>query len=167
VDVSDASPIREVALSINGQELAKDASAPYAFLIDPLAGPAGTHTISATAKDLPGNSSAPRTINLIFDHGQDTSPPSVVVTSPAPGVTVGTKTTLTFRVDDPEGLRRVSIQLDGQSAGGADASGNGARVEVDIDPAAQGLAAGAHTLGVSVRNTAGLVATTTFDFTVP
>lgn len=167
VEAVDDTGVRSVTLAIDGQVVATDATRPYVFLVDPRGGPAGPHRVTAAAIDAAGNRSAHAVLDVVFDHGRDETPPSADLLTPPDGATFTSKTTVAFRLDDPQGLRRVSIQIDGQTAGGADLTGNGARVEVDIDPSALRLAPGPHVLGVSVRNAAGLTAARVVNFGVP
>jgi len=159
----DDTHVRDVALLFDGREVARDTSAPHAFLVDPGAGPAGPHRISAIATDVSGNQSAEAAITLTFDAQADTTPPDVTIEAPAQGSTLSGRVPITARMSDPAGLKRVSVLLDEKVIASADLSGSAARAEFSWNASAAGVRPDSHVIGVRVENAAGLLTMATVN----
>jgi hypothetical protein len=88
--------------------LASDTSAPWELTWDSATVTPGAHSIAVRAYDLEGNISTLPSVDFTV---LDTTPPSVAITSPANGSTVGKNTTITISASasDNVGVARVEI----------------------------------------------------------
>ena len=105
-----------VQFKLDGANLgAEDTSAPYGLSWDTRTASNGTHTLTAVARDQLGVqwSSGPVSVTVF----NDTTPPSVSVTSPAGGATVSGAVTLTANASDNVGVAGVQFQVDGNNNG--------------------------------------------------
>ena len=114
--------------------------------------PIGVTTVTVTATDVAGNTSAASFTVTV----RDTTPPSVTITSPAADQTydVGQTFTFSYTVGDVVGVASQRATLDGA------AIVNGATINT------AGMMAGTHTLQVVARDAAGNVTIVTRTFTV-
>jgi len=105
-----------VQFQVDGANLgAEDTSAPYEIPWNTLTATNGTHTITAVARDSLGVRWTSNTVTVtVFN---DTTPPSVSVTSPAAGATVSGTITMTANASDNVGVVGVQFQVDGVNAG--------------------------------------------------
>lgn len=156
---NDDGVVYDVTLSLDGREVARDLSAPYAFLIDTQLAGAGPHSLSAVATDAAGNRSAATAINVAFDDGPDDSPPIITMESPSEGQTLAGRINIVARLADPAGLQRVTLLLDGHRLVQRDLTGSGVRISVSWNASGAGVVAGFHTLTITATNRSGLVGT--------
>jgi hypothetical protein len=112
----------------------------------------GSHTLTAIARDTANltTTSAPRSVTV----NNDTTPPTVAITTPASGATVGGTVTVTATASDNVAVGGVQFKLDGVNLGG----------EVTAPPYTVGwnttaAANGSHTLTAVARDTANLTTT--------
>jgi hypothetical protein len=104
-----------VQFQIDGNNFGPEAtSAPYTAQWNTLNATNGTHTIAATARDAAGNrSTASVTVTVM----NDTTPPSVSITSPTAGATVSGTVNVTANATDNVGVVGVQFKLDGANLG--------------------------------------------------
>src|SRR5207245_2685265 len=97
---------------------AEDATAPYSISFNTTGASNGLHTLTAVARDAAGNrtTSAPVTITV----ANDTTAPTVSITSPAGGATVSGTITVTANASDNVGVAGVQFLLDGAALGAED-----------------------------------------------
>src|SRR5439155_8620229 len=74
----------------------------------------GPHVLAAIARDAAGNQ---RTASVSVMVANDTTPPTVTVTSPAPGALVSGTITFTVNATDDVGVAGVQLRLDGVNVG--------------------------------------------------
>ncbi len=161
IDARDDALVREVVLSVDGVELARDPSFPYAFLIDSQAAPPGNHRVTATATDVAGNRSGEASITVSFNPGTDTTPPDVALLSPSSGDRLHGPVTISARLVDAGGLSRVSVALDGVVIATRRVEGPAARIDFKWNASAPGVRPGDHALDVIVLDRANLSETAT------
>ncbi len=96
---------------VNGVEVT---AAPYSISWNTTTASNASHTITAVARDAAGNrtTSAPVTVTVF----NDTTPPTVSITSPASGSTVSGTITVTASASDNVGVAGVQFKLDGLNA---------------------------------------------------
>src|SRR6266850_33938 len=113
--------VQSVQFKLDGANLgARDTSSPYAISWDTRTASNASHTLTAVARDVFGVdwTSNPVTVTVF----NDTTPPSVSVTSPAAGATVSGTITMTANASDNVGVVGVQFQVDGVNAGAEDTS---------------------------------------------
>src|SRR5207247_1867826 len=155
-----------VQFKLDGANLGgEDTSSPYSVSWNTTGASNGSHTLTARARDAAGNAttSSPVTVTVF----NDTSPPTVSITSPSSGSThSGTLTVPTC--DAPLVGALPVFYLDGANLGGEDTS---APYSVSWDTT--GASNGAHTLTARARDAAGnattssAVTVTVFNDTTP
>src|SRR2546422_5068215 len=104
--------VRGVQFKVDGANLgAEDTSAPYSVPWNTTTASNGSHTLTAVATDLLGGTwtSDPVTVTVF----NDTTPPTVSITSPASGTTVGATISVTASASDNVGVVGVQFLLDG------------------------------------------------------
>jgi len=170
--------------------LGSDASEPYAVTLDPRRLMLGAWTLQARATDSWGNVSlsAPVSVTVV-----DVTPPTVVLTAPAPGAVLGGDVALTATASDDRGISRVSWYASGRLVGSSysppyayawrtrddpngpsrlvaravDGSGNVAEAEIQVsvlnDRAAPQVTLASPLAGATLTGSAVLTATATDD----
>lgn len=116
---SDAGGIDRVEFRVDGATVATDTTAPYSVTWDSATVGDGDHAITARAVDAAGNAtvSAARTVNVV----NDTTGPTVALTAPADGATVGGTVAMAADAADPSGVTQVEF-LVGTTVVGTDAT---------------------------------------------
>lgn len=112
-----------VQFKLDGINLgAEDRSAPYTTSWNTTSAAAGSHTLTAEARDSAGRkaTSSPISVTVSNDTTPDTTPPVVSLTSPLDGSTVGGTTTVAASASDNIGVVGVRFELDGSSLGAED-----------------------------------------------
>ena len=138
-----------VQFRVDGTNIgAEDTVAPYSISIDTTTAVNGPHTLAAVARDAAGNrtTSAPVTITV----ANDTTAPTVSITSPAGGATVSGTITVTANASDNVGVAGVQFLLDGAALGTEDTAAPFA-VSWNTTTATNG----SHTLTAAARDAAG------------
>src|SRR5205823_5481873 len=105
-----------VQFKLDGNNLgAEDTTAPYSVPWDTTTASNGSHTLTAVARDSLGMlwTSDPVTVTVF----NDTTPPSVSITSPASGTIVGGTISVTASASDNVGVVGVQFLLDGVNVG--------------------------------------------------
>jgi uncharacterized protein (TIGR03790 family) len=118
----------------------------------------GPHTLSAVASDAAGNA-ATSSISVTMD----TTPPTVSVTAPANGATVGGTVAVSANATDSVGITGVQFQLDGANLGGVMA-GVGPSYSYSWNTA--GVANGWHTVAAVASDAAGNTATSSVSIMI-
>src|SRR6266446_746554 len=116
VTVVGALTVRGVQFKLDGANLgAEDLSAPYSVSWNTTTASNGSHTLTAVARDSLGVlwTSDPVTVTVF----NDTTPPTVSITSPASGAIVGGTISVTASASDNVGVAGVQFLLDGLNAG--------------------------------------------------
>lgn len=117
-DATDAVGVVKVELLVDGRLLDTDTTAPYAATWDTAAAANGTHTLLARAYDSAGNVGRSAEVTVTVTGGvEDTTAPTVDLTNPADGATVGGTVTLTATAADDVGVTEVEFFVDGVSLG--------------------------------------------------
>jgi hypothetical protein len=108
---SDNIGVNRVEFYLDGVLKSTGTTAPYSFIWDTATVANGSHTLSAKAYDATGNvgQSGNDTVTVF----NDTTPPTVSLTAPAPGSTVSGTATVTAAATDNVGVSRVEFYLDG------------------------------------------------------
>ena len=115
---TDAVGVAKVELLVDGRLLDTDTTAPYAASWDTAAAANGTHTLLARAYDAAGNVGRSAEVVVTVTGGvEDTTAPTVNLTNPVNGATVGGTVTLTATAADDFGVTRVEFFVDGVSLG--------------------------------------------------
>jgi hypothetical protein len=158
---SDNVGVVGVQFLLNGVNLgAEDTSSPYAVSWDTTSVSAGSHALTARARDAAGNTTTSSTITVTIP---DATAPTVSVTAPANGATVTGTVSVTASASDNVGVVGVQFLLDGANLGAEDTT---APYSVSWNAAA--ATAGAHTLQARARDAAGNTTTSaTITVTVP
>src|SRR4029079_1090191 len=96
---SDNVAVAGVQFKLDGANLgAEDTTSPYAVSWDTTTAAAGTHGLTATARDAAGNGATPSTLSVPVNN-----PPSVAITSPGPGATLSLASAVTASASDDGG----------------------------------------------------------------
>jgi thermitase len=116
VSAGDNVGVTTVSLSVDGLSVGTDTASPYAFQWDTTLAPDGAHNLTATATDAAGNSSS-ASITVNVSHPLiDTSPPTVVITSPGDGSKVSINVSVNVKTSDNVGVKKVELYVDGALA---------------------------------------------------
>lgn len=120
VNASDNVGVVKVDLKLNGLTVGTETVAPWTFSLDTTAMPDGAATLSATASDLAGNTRTASASLTIANGGGgstgtagDTTPPTVVISSPAAGSTVSGTVSISAAATDASGVSMLSVSVDG------------------------------------------------------
>ncbi len=117
-DATDTVGVTKVEFLVDGRLLATDTTAPYSAAWDTAAAANGAHTLLAKAYDSAGNIGSSAEVGVTVTGGvEDTTAPTVNLTSPTTGATVGGTVTLTATAADDVGVTKVEFFLDGGSLG--------------------------------------------------
>jgi hypothetical protein len=156
-----------VQFLVNGVNLgAEDTTAPYELVWATLGVPNGVYTLEAVARDAAGNQAG--SPGLVVAVANDTTAPTLSITSPAGGTLSGTVTVSAGAADD-FGVAGVRFLLDGASLGAEDTT-----APYELAWATLTVANGEYTLSAVARDAAGnqttaasVVVTVANDTTAP
>ncbi|HMC78494.1 MAG TPA: Ig-like domain-containing protein, partial [Vicinamibacterales bacterium] len=138
-----------VQFLLNGLPLGdEDTTAPYEVAWDTATAGNGAHTLTAIARDAAGQATTSVAVSVTV--ANDTTAPTVTVTSPGAASSVGATVTLSATAADDIGVSGVQFLLDGTPLGAEDTT---APYELAWDTAP--IANGAHTLTAVARDAAG------------
>ncbi|HYR90318.1 MAG TPA: Ig-like domain-containing protein, partial [Terriglobia bacterium] len=118
-DASDNVAVAGVLFKLDGVELgAEDTTAPYSASWNTTTATNGSHTLTAVARDGSTNqtTSSPVTVTVF----NDTTAPTVTITSPASSSTVGGTVNVTADASDNVAVAGVQFKLDGVDLGAED-----------------------------------------------
>lgn len=124
----------------------------YRFLWNSRGAVDGTHQLTARAKDETGNVGSAPAVSVAVKNAVDTTPPVVVITSPADGATLSGSATLEANASDAGGIASLTI-----SAPGASCSSVTAKVSCTWN--LKNVASGWYTVTATATDKAGLTAT--------
>src|SRR5467141_2081305 len=116
VSIVGSLTVAGVQFKLDGANLGgEDTSSPYSISWNTTTASNGSHTLTAVARDqLGGQWTSDPVAVTVFN---DTTPPTVSITSPAPGATVSGTITVTASASDNVGVVGVQFLLDGVNAG--------------------------------------------------
>jgi hypothetical protein len=150
-NASDAGGVAGVQFKIDGVNAgAEDTTAPYSASWDTTAASAGSHTLTAVARDAAGNVTTSAVVVVTVDNVA----PTVAVTSPAAGATLRGAAIVSADASDAGGIAGVQFRLDGVNLGAEDTT---APFSAPWDTAT--ATDGSHTLTAVARDAAGNVTT--------
>ncbi len=116
---SDNVAVQSVQFQLNGTNFGSAiTSPPYTISWNTLLYSNGTTTLTAISTDTSGNTSSTSEAVNVYNP-PDTTPPSVIITSPSSGATVSNTITLTASSTDNVAVKSVQFQVNGQNAGSA------------------------------------------------
>src|SRR6266850_6875559 len=153
VTVIGALTVLGVQFKVDGVNLgAEDGTAPYSIPWNTKTASNGSHTLTAVARDLLGArwTSQPVTVTVF----NDTTPPIVSMTTPAPGSNLRGTADVTANASDNVGIAGVQFRLDGANLGAEDTA-----APYSISWNTTIVTAGSHTLTAVARDAAGNVTT--------
>src|SRR5438552_775449 len=148
-NASDDVGVVGVQFLLDGANLgAEDTATPYSMSWNTTTASNGSHTLTAVARDAAGNrtTSAPVTVTVF----NDTTPPTVSITSPVSGATVGGTTSVTASASDNVGVVGVQFLLDGANLGVEDTT-----APYSVSWNTTTASNGSHTLTAVARDAAG------------
>src|SRR5439155_1646643 len=166
-NASDNVGVVGVQFLLDGANLGvEDAAAPYSVSWNTTTASNGSHTLTAVARAAAGlrTTPAPRSAAL----PPDTTPPTVSITSPVSGATVGGTTSVTANASDNVGVVGVQFLLDGANLGVEDTT-----APYSVSWNTTTASNGSHTLTAVARDAAGnrttsaAVTVTVFNDTTP
>ena len=108
---TDSTSISSVTFLVDGGLLCTVSAAPYSCGWNSGNYVNGSHSVSATARDSAGKSST-ASVTVTVGNGGDVTPPTVSITSPAPGTIVSRTVTVTTSSSDNVGVVSVDLYLD-------------------------------------------------------
>ena len=145
--------VEGVQFKLDGANLgAEDTSAPYSVSWDTTTANNGTHTLTAVARDALGLRYTSNAVTVTVSNAPppDTTPPTVSITSPAPGARVSGTITVAADASDNVGVAGVQFLVDNAALGTEDTT---APYSVSWDTT--GVANGSRTLTAVARDAAG------------
>ncbi len=151
-----------VQFKVDGTNVGAEVTiAPYTASLNVATLTAGTHTISAVARDAAGNTATASVSVTVILSTSDTTPPTVSLTSPANGSTVSGTIAMNANASDNVGVAGVQFTVDGANLGS----------EITTAPYAASLnttqyANGSHTVAAVARDAAGNKSTASVSVTV-
>lgn len=111
-NASDNVGVASVQFELDGAPLgAQDTSAPYQVDWDTTSASEGSHSLTAYARDAAGNPATSSPVSVTVRN--DTTAPTVTITSPSPGSTVSGTITVSANASDNLGVAGVQFLLDG------------------------------------------------------
>jgi hypothetical protein len=160
-NATDAGGIAGVQFRLDGVNLgAEDLTAPYSVTWNTTTATAGSHTLTAQARDTAGNL-ASSAVTVTVAAPTDTTPPSVSITAPAAGSTVSGTVSVSANATDAGGIAGVQFRLDGVNLGAEDLT-----APYSVTWNTTTATAGSHTLAAQARDTAGNLASSVVAVTV-
>lgn len=160
---TDSGGVAGVQFLVDGNNIgSEDTSSPYSVTWNSTTATNGSHTLTAVARDVAGNTTTSNSVNVTVSN--DTTPPTVSVTAPANSATVSGTTTVTASASDNVGVVGVQFRVDGQSIGSEDTTSpysvswdtttiaNGSRSITAVARDAAGLSTTSSAVSVTVLN---------------
>jgi hypothetical protein len=158
---SDDVGVAGVQFKLDGINLgAEDTTAPYSVSWDTTLVLNGSHALTAVARDAAGNTAASSPVTVSILNG-DATAPSITITSPASGSTVGGTITVSANATDDVGVAGVQFKLDGTNLGAEDTTN---AYSISWDTAS--VVNGDHTLTAVARDAAGNISSAAATITV-
>ncbi|HEY2940896.1 MAG TPA: Ig-like domain-containing protein [Vicinamibacteria bacterium] len=120
-NASDNVGVVGVQFQVDGANLgAEDTVSPYSVTWNTATVADGSHSLRAIGRDAAGNSTISSAVTVTVMN--DTTPPTVSITSPSSGATVGGVITVTANASDNVGVVGVQFRVDGANLGAEDTS---------------------------------------------
>jgi hypothetical protein len=149
VSIVGSLTVAGVQFRLDGANLgAEDTSAPYSISWNTKTAGNGTHILTAVARDVLGARWTSNPVAVTVSN--DTTRPSVSITSPVNGATVSGAIAVTAQASDTRGVAGVRFRLDGANLGAEDTS-----APYSVSWNTTGVADGSHTLTAIARDAAG------------
>lgn len=159
INADDNNQVDQVKFYVGSQLVGTKLTAPYSWNWDSNAVADGNQTLKAIAYDLAGNSSQ-ASISVTVRNTNDTTAPTVSITSPASGAKAGAKLNVAISASDNLKVTRVELYMDGNLVG----SDTSAPYSFSINT--NKMSSGTHTLLAKAYDAAGNVgSSTTVNFT--
>jgi hypothetical protein len=150
-DASDNVGVAGVQFKLDGQNLGAEVTSPPYSVAWNTSAAAGTHRLSATARDAAGNPATAVDVVVTVDN----TPPTAAVTAPSAGATVsGANVTLAATATDTVAVAAVQFKVDGANVGSEDATS-----PYSIFWDSTSVSNGSHLISAVSRDTAGNTAT--------
>jgi subtilisin family serine protease len=158
----DNTGVARVDFLVDSVVVASDASAPFQAAWNSAAVPDGPHVLTVDAYDANGSwaTSAPVTVTTA-NASPDTTPPTVTITSPIAGATLGTKLSVIADAHDSSGIARVDFYVDGVL------KATRTIAPYTYTTNAKKLSAGTHVVAATAVDTQGLSATASISVMRP
>jgi hypothetical protein len=153
VKASDNVGVTRADFYVNGQLVATDSLAPFAFAWDTTTKADGSYTLSVQAQDAAGNRGVSPSVAVTV--GNDSSPPTITSFSLTDGMKLATKQTVKVSASDNQGVAKIALVVDGKEV--AVTSGSSLSYNWNTNK----LAPGAHTVTVRVTDKSGNVTSKT------
>jgi thermitase len=152
LSATDNSGVASMNLLLDGTSVGSWTAANASYTWNTLTATNGSHVLTASAVDTAGNqSSTSITVTVNNTTTTDTTPPTITITAPTQGATIGTTVTVTVNAMDNVRVTRVKLYADGVNV----ASSTSAPFTTKWS--AKRAARGAHTLQVEAYDAAGNV----------
>ncbi len=157
VAATDNKGVTRIDLLVNGQVVASDSTAPFAFSWDSTKVANGMAELKAVAVDAAGNAgtSAPVSVNIANAVVADTTAPTVTISNPVNGSTVSGKVSIKVSASDNLGAAGIKQDLYINSTRVARSTGGSLSYTWDT----RKVKAGSYTLQAVARDTAGNTST--------
>ncbi|HKY31067.1 MAG TPA: Ig-like domain-containing protein [Candidatus Polarisedimenticolia bacterium] len=147
---SDNNAVAGVQFRVDGAAVgSEDTTSPYSVSWNTAGVSNGSRTITAVARDTAGNTTVSAGVVVTVSNA-DTTQPTVSITAPSGGATVGGTVTVTASASDNVGVTGVQFKLDGANLGAEDTAS-----PWSISWNTTGASDGAHTLTAVARDAAG------------
>lgn len=154
VNYSDNVGVTRADFYVNGQLVASDSLAPFAFAWDTTGKVDGSYTLSVQAFDAAGNRGTSPSVAVSL--GNDSTAPAISSFNLTDGMTISpTKQTISVSATDNQGIAKISLVIDGREV----AVTYGSSLSYSWNT--RRLARGAHTVTVRITDNAGNVTSKT------
>lgn len=142
-----------VKFYVDGSQVGtEDTVAPFKMTVTSLMISAGSHTLTAVARDAAGNTRTSSAVSITFN--PDSTAPTVSVTAPTGGSTLSGFTILTASASDNYGVASVQFMVDGNPIGSPITAS-----PYSLTYNTMGLVDGSHTITAKATDLAGLTTT--------
>lgn len=156
VSAADNVGVSRVELYIDGILFATDTSSPYSFVWDTTTSSNGTHTLQAVAYDAAGNIGSSSLVSVNVSNltvSSDTTPPVVVINTPADGSTLTKITKITISSSDNVQVSQMWVYANGKLIGTANCAS--ASCTTTFSWNTKSLAKGLYTILAEATDTSG------------
>ncbi|SFS67107.1 Ig-like domain-containing protein [Paenibacillus sp. BC26] len=159
-NASDNVGVAGVQFKVDGTNVGtEDTSSPYSISYNTSGLAAGSHTITAVARDAAGNTTTSSSVSVTKSAAADTTAPTVSITAPTSGQTVSGAITVSANASDNVGVAGVQFKVDGTNIGTEDTTS-----PYSISYNTTSLTNGSHSITAVARDAAG---NTTTSSSVP
>jgi hypothetical protein len=155
INASDNIGVTRAELYVNGQLIATDSQAPFAFAWDTSAKPDGSYSLSVYAYDAAGNRGTSPTVTVTL--GNDTTSPTITSSNLTDGMKLSIiKQSINISATDNQSISKISLSLDGKEI----ALTYGSTMNYSLST--RKITSGTHTLTVRVTDNSGNVTSRTY-----